>query len=65
MIYSAIRKIEKRKQLVRKFGNFDPPKGMNICSVNLDCEIIFLALGTRDSSADQARGSADQWLIQG
>ena len=42
IISSAIRKIGKGKQFVRKFGNFLLPNGMNICSGSLDRETTFI-----------------------
>ena len=45
VISSAIRKIEKRKTVYAlTFGDFVLPEGVNICSVNLDRETIFLTL---------------------
>ena len=46
MISSAIRKIEEGKQFVRTFWKFYSACGVNICSVNLDCETTFLTLLT-------------------
>ena len=44
MIYSAFCEVEKGKQFVPRFGKFCSAYGVNICSVNLDCETTFLTL---------------------
>ena len=56
MISSAIRKIEKGKQLVRTFRKFCSAYGVNFCSVNLDRETAFLSLAIRLSEVDARQG---------